>query len=174
MKSGRPEASEFADYAAGDIAFVQGDDAVAALEQQGRDVVALFASFDDDTIAGRRYAPGKWTLKEILGHLFDDERIFVYRALCVARREPLALPGFDEKLYVASTDFESRPLAKLVDEYRSARAASITFFDSLTPDEWLRTGTVNAYTASVRGLAFHIAGHELHHLRIVRERYLPA
>jgi hypothetical protein len=166
MRSGRPEEGEFASYAAEDIAYVAGDDAVAALHSIAAETTALFATADAPA-----YAPGKWTLKEILGHLIDDERIFAYRALCVARLDPAPLPGFDENAYVAATNFASRSIEDLLGEYRAVRAATIALFVSLTPDEWLRKGTVNGYTASVRGLAFHVAGHELHHLRVIRERY---
>jgi DinB family protein len=173
MKSGRPIAGEFAEYAAGDIGVVAGDDAVAALRSQQREILALLAGLEDKSIAGRTYAPGKWTFKQVIGHLIDDERIFAYRALCVARREPRPLPGFDEKEYMKATDFEHRTLAGLGAEYRAVRESSIAFFESLSADEWVRKGTVNEYAASVRGLAFHICGHELHHLRILREKYLP-
>ena len=169
MRSGRPGAGEYAGYAADDIAYVAGDDAVAALQAVAAETTALFATADAPA-----YAPWKWTLKEILGHLIDDDRIFAYRALCVARLDPAALPGFDENAYVAATSFDSRSMDDLLREYRAVRAATIALFESLTPEEWLRKGTVNGYAASVRGLAFHIAGHELHHLRVIRERYLAA
>jgi hypothetical protein len=167
--SGRPAEGEYAAYAAEDIAYVAGDDAVAALLAQGEEVGALL-----DTLPGARmtYAPGKWTLKEVIGHLIDDERIFLYRALCVARNDDKPLAGFDENAYVAATSFEARSLTSLAAEYRAVRAASISFFQSLTPAEWTRRGIVNGYEASVRGLAFHVAGHELHHLRVIREKYL--
>ncbi|MBV9496156.1 MAG: DinB family protein [Acidobacteria bacterium] len=170
MKSGRPERGEYADYAQSDIDYVLGDDAVAVLRAQGEHVVALLSSLGN--VDGLTYAPGKWTLKEVVGHLIDDERIFAYRALCVARREPRPLPGFEENDYVAATHFEQRTMDSLLDEYRSVRAASLAFFTALTEEEWLRRGMVNGYEASVRGLAFHVAGHELHHLRTVNERYL--
>ena len=169
MPSGRPEAGEYAPYAAEDIAFVTGDDAIAALTSVGEETVSLFSSLTTDIPA---YAPGKWTLKEVLGHLIDDERIFAYRALCLARNEPAPLPGFDENRYVAATLFEERSLATLLRDYRVVREATIAFFESLTEEEWRRTGIVNGYSASVRGLGFHLVGHELHHLRVIRERYL--
>jgi uncharacterized damage-inducible protein DinB len=172
LASGRPHPGEFADYAASDIGYVAGDDAVAALLAQSREVLALMRDLSEERTANLTYAPAKWTLKEVLGHLIDDERIFLYRALCVARLDVRPLPGFDENAYVAATDFESRTLDSLIAEYEATRAASIAFFNSLTPDEWRRRGTVNEYQASVRGLAFHVAGHELHHLRVIRERYL--
>jgi len=167
-KSGRPAAGEFADYAQADIDYVDGDDAVAALARQQRETTLLFANAGDVPA----YAPGKWTLKEVLGHLVDDERIFLYRALCVARGDTSPLPGFDENEYVTGAGFEARSVQSLLDEYRVVRESAIAFFDSLTDEQWMRRGIVNGYEASVRGLAFHIAGHELHHLRTVRERYL--
>ncbi len=167
--TGRPEIGEYAPYAADDIAFVPGDDAIEALRACARETVGLFGALPEERIV---YAPGKWTLKEVLGHLIDDERIFAYRALCVARSDKRPLAGFDEKEYVAATTFESRTFAQLLREYKVVRESTVAFFESLTPEEWLRRGVVNGYEASVRGLAFHVAGHELHHLRVVRERYL--
>jgi uncharacterized damage-inducible protein DinB len=171
MISGRPADGEFASYAKSDIDYVIGDDAVGVLAAQGEQVVALLALLDEEMIRAHRYAPGKWTVKEVIGHLIDDERIFAYRALCVARGDARPLPGFDENEYVAATDFESRSLANLITEYRVVRSATLTLFEPLTAEEWLRRGNVNGYEASVRGLAFHMAGHELHHLRTLRERY---
>ena len=167
-KSGRPADGEFADYAKADIDFVAGDDAVAALARQENETAQLFER------AGElpAYAEGKWTLKEVLGHLIDDERVFAYRALCVARGDARPLAGFDENEYVAAASFDARSLQSLLDEYRIVRRATIALFDSLTGEQWLRRGNVNGHEASVRGLAFHIAGHELHHLRTVRERYI--
>ena len=169
MRSGRPEEGEFASYAAEDIAYVAGDDAIEALQAVAAETAELFATVPENVPA---YAPGKWTLKEVLGHLIDDERIFAYRALCVARSETAPLPGFDENQYVAATRFEERSLTMLVREYHAVRQATIALFESLTQEEWRRTGIVNGYAASVRGLAFHMVGHELHHLRVIRERYL--
>jgi uncharacterized damage-inducible protein DinB len=172
MKSGRPEHGEFAAYALADIDHVTGSDAIAALRDQEQLVLELFSGFTDESAAGFTYAPGKWTLKEVLGHLIDDERIFAYRALCVARGDERPLPGFDENEYVAGANFEQRMLADLLAEYRSVRQASIALFASLSDEASLRRGTVNGYSASARGLAFHVAGHELHHLRTLYERYL--
>jgi len=172
IRSGRPEKGEYAPYAADDLAFVAGDDAIEALMAAAEETTALFASVDDERAAGLTYSPGKWTLKEVLGHLIDDERIFAYRALCVARDDGRELPGFDENEYVAAADFEGRSMTRLLEEHGAVRAATIALFASLTQEEWRRRGTVNGYAASVRGLAFHIAAHELHHLRTVRDRYL--
>ncbi|MGH7579949.1 MAG: DinB family protein, partial [Gemmatimonadales bacterium] len=155
-RTGRPAAGEFAAYATADIAAVPGDDAVEALQALGTETPGLLSHIGETAAAGLTYAPGKWTLKEVLGHLADDERIFAYRALCIARNDPRELPGFDENLYLTGFGFEDRTLASLLDEYRAVRGATVALL----------------YPASVRGLAFHIAGHELHHLRVLRREYL--
>jgi hypothetical protein len=170
--SGRAEEGEYAPYANADLNAVPGDDAVDALRRTGEETLALFTSLEESFVAGRTYAAGKWTLKQIVGHLADDERVFAYRALCIVRGDVRPLPGFDENEYMAAVDFESRSLCEILDEFRIVRAATISLLEPLSAEEWQRRGTVNGYEASVRGLAFHIAGHELHHMRIVREHYL--
>jgi len=171
VRSGRPQPGEYAAYAQSDFDHIAGDDAIEALESSCGATMAVFGSISE-TDADRTYAPGKWTLRQVLGHLIDDERIFAYRALCVARSEPRELPGFDEKHYVAMAAFENRTLDSVLEEYAAVRAATIASFAPLMNEQWMRRGVVNGYEASVRGLAFHIAAHEQHHLRIVRERYL--
>ncbi|MEP6618573.1 MAG: DinB family protein [bacterium] len=171
--SGRPLPGEYAPYAQSDIDSVVGTDASAVLTAMAVDTRGLLASLSEDQVGGLRYAPEKWTLKEVLGHIIDDERIFAHRAFCLARGESLPLPGFDEKVYAANSEAEVRPWADLLEEYQVVRAASVALFRSLLPAAWGRAGEVNGYRATPRGLAFHIAGHELHHLRMVRARYLP-
>jgi len=172
--SGRALPGEYASYAEDDIAAVDGDDVVQVLALQCKRVIALLGNLTDDDVRGRRYAPGKWTLKEVLGHLADDERIFTYRLLCVLRSDDRRLDGFDEKAYVAAARFEEQTLASLLDEYRTVRAATVALLRSLMPEQWMRRGVVNGYEATVRGLAFHIAGHELRHVRTLESRYLAA
>ena len=172
LVSGRPGPDELAAYAQADLGMVEGDDAVTALLQQRRETVALFRPFRERR-SDLSYAAGKWTVKQILGHLADDERIFAYRALCIARGDSRPLPGFDENIYARSAGFENRSLGDLLGDYQAVREASVTLFSGLDREAWLRKGIVNDYPASPRGLAFHIAAHELHHHRIVRERYLP-
>lgn len=171
--SGRPLPGEYAAYAADDIARVEGDDLCAALERQREWTSALVERFGD-RFGDVAYAPGKWSVKQVLGHLADDERIFAYRALCVARGDTRPLPGFDENDYMRASPFHERTLAELLEDYDAVRAASVTLFRGLAPEAWLRRGVVNGYEVTPRGLAFHIAGHELHHHRILIERYLPA
>jgi len=170
--SGRPQPGEYGAYAETDVSLVQGDDAVAALAAQIGETLAVIAPVDDRRATKFRYAPRKWTIKQIVGHLSDDERIFAYRMLCVARGDKRQLRGFDEKAYMRKAGFNERPLADLIEELRAVRESTLTFLRGLPKDAWLRSGTVNGYPATVRGLAFHVAGHELHHRRILREKYL--
>jgi hypothetical protein len=164
---------EYADYAAADIAAVEGDDAIDALVHLAEETPVVFRALAAPMERGLTYGPGKWTLKEILGHIIDDERIFAYRVLCVARGEEGELPGFDENRYAAHAEFEHRRLDDLLGEYAVTRAATLTLLQGLPHAAWARRGRVNGYGCSARGLAFHIAGHELHHHRTIRERYLP-
>ena len=143
-----------------------------ALAALAAETLGLLGRIDEDGAAGLTYAPGEWTLKEVVGHLADDERIFTYRALSIARGDSFELPGFDQNLYVAGAGFEQRSLAGLLGEYRAVRQATLELFSGFPAEAWGRRGAVNGYTASVRGLAFHIAGHELHHLDVLREKYL--
>jgi uncharacterized damage-inducible protein DinB len=119
-----------------------------------------------------RYAEGKWTIKEILGHIVDDERIYVYRALRFARNDSTELPGFEQNHYAQYSDANERETKDLLDEFTLVRQSTIAFFRSLGEAALLRTGVANGQSVSVRALAYHIAGHELRHMNIIRERYL--
>jgi hypothetical protein len=171
--TGRPLPGEYADYAAADVAAVPGDDAIDALAMLAEQTPALFGSLANAAEQGLTYADGKWTLKGIVGHLIDDERIFAYRVLCVARGEERELAGFDENQYAAAAASDGRSLDDLLAEYSASRGATLALLRGLPEAAWMRRGRVNGYGCSVRGLAFHIAAHELHHHRIVRDRYLP-
>jgi hypothetical protein len=171
--SGRPAPGEYAPYAEADIARVEGSDAMAVLEALARHTLGLLNSLPEDRLGGLRYAPGKWTLKDVVGHVVDDERVFAHRAFSIARGERLPLPGFDEEVYAAHGAADLRPWEELLSDYRAVRAASLALFRGLSPSGWIRVGEVNGYRATPRGLAFHIAGHEQHHVGLLRERYLP-
>ena len=119
-----------------------------------------------------RYAEGKWTIKEILGHLVDDERIYVYRALRFARNDSTELPGFDQDHYARYSEANQRDIEDLLDEFTLVRQSTIAFFNSLDDAALIRTGVADGNRASVRALAYHIAGHELRHMNIIKERYL--
>jgi len=172
--SGRPLPGEFAVYMADDIAYVAGDDARTALATQRDSVLALLSPLTDDVVDGVTYAPGKWMLKDVVAHLVDDERIFGYRILCVARRDARALEGFDERQYAEAAGATQRPWASIMSDYAAVRNATLTLLHGLPHSAWQCRGIVNGYEASVRGLAFHIAAHELHHLRAIETLYLPS
>jgi uncharacterized damage-inducible protein DinB len=130
----------------------------------------LIASIPEPCLL-HRYAEGKWTIKEILGHVVDDERIYVYRALRFARNDTTELPGFDQDHYARYSKANQRDIEDLLDEFTLVRQSTIAFFNSLDDAALMRTGVAEGNRASVRALAYHIAGHELRHMNIIRERY---
>jgi hypothetical protein len=168
----RPAPSEYAPYYAGYVGLVPDGDLLGTLRAQIHDTVALLAPLPDRN-AGHRYAPEKWSIREVVGHLADTERIMSYRALCFARGETGGLPGFDENRYVAAARFDARTLADLLEEYRAVRDATVQLFTHLNDEELARRGRANEREVSVRALAFIIAGHERHHVAVLRDRYLP-
>ena len=169
--SGRPEQGEYAAYAAGDFEYVPGEDAIAALEGTAAETVRLFTSVGEEEATGLTYASGKWTLKEVLGHLIDDERIFAYRALCIARGDFRELPGFDENDYMVNAPYEHVELEDLLSEFRLARLSNIAMLRTLDETAWTRIGMANGVPVSVRALAFIMVGHTRHHMGVLRERY---
>ena len=118
------------------------------------------------------YAQGKWTIKEVIGHLIDTERIMAYRALAIARREKGALPGYDENKYVAEANFNYRTLSDLAQEFSLVRAANISLFKTFNEENLNEIGNANNNSISVRALLFIIAGHPTHHLNVLKTRYL--
>lgn len=118
------------------------------------------------------YAPGKWTIKQMLGHIIDTERIFSYRALCFARNEQQALPGFDENQYVNESDFSGRSLNSLLNEFEFLRKSNILLFKSLSEEKLDRVGISSGEPISVRTLVYLCAGHLIHHIGVIKERYL--
>ncbi|MEP6692768.1 MAG: DinB family protein [Gemmatimonadaceae bacterium] len=169
----RPDASEYAEYFGRYVSKVPEGDVLALLTRQIDETTSMLGALNNED-AEYRYGPDKWSIKEVVGHMADTERIFVYRALCFARRETVALPGFDENAYVANTSFDDRPLADLLGELRAVRAATIAFFKGLTDAELDHRGTANDREYTVRAIAYIVAGHERHHSLILRERYLSA
>jgi hypothetical protein len=166
----RPDSSEHAPYFEKYISLVPEGDVIDLLERQVDDTIRLVGGLSD-TQALYRYAPGKWSLKEVVGHLADTERVFAYRALRIARNDQTPLPGFDENLFVANAGFDARPLADLVEDFRLVRRATVALFRSFTAEMIARRGISNDKTLSVRALAYITAGHERHHMGIIRERY---
>lgn len=119
-----------------------------------------------------RYAEGKWTVLEVIGHIVDVERILGYRALSIARGETIALPGFDEDAYVATANFNTRTITSLINEWKALRTSNIELFNTFTPTQWQRVGNANGYPISVAALLYAAVGHEVHHHKILLERYV--
>ena len=169
----RPEATEYAPFYEKYVSLVKKSDILAALEGQRLQMTSLLAARSERE-GNFRYAPDKWTVKEVLGHINDTERIFAYRALRIARADETPLSGFEQDDYVRTGGFGARTLADLAEEFGHVRNASIALFRSLPKDAWTRRGTANKNPVTVRALAFIVAGHELHHRLILDERYFAA
>lgn len=168
-----PAASEYAPYYSTYISKVPEGDIIAQLRTQIEETTALLADLTEEQ-AAYRYAPGKWSLKEVIGHLCDAERVFAYRALRFSRKDATPLPGFDQEPYIEAADFAARTLADLLAEFRAIRQASLHLFVPMSEAMMTRTGTASGFGFSVRALAYIIAGHEEHHKRLIRTHYLPA
>src|SRR5215468_7791833 len=167
----RPNSTEYAPYFEKYVSLVPEGEIVATLGKQIESTLSLIRGLSEDQ-GDLRYAPGKWSVKEVIGHLIDTERIFAYRAMRFARNDATPLPGFDENLFVSNAGFSSRSLADLADEFEYTRKSNVYLFKSLDDDASLRRGVSNNNELSVRAIAYIIAGHELHHAGILRSRYL--
>ena len=167
----QPDATEYAPYYGKYMALVSEGDVVATLQSQLEKTLSFLRGLSEEQ-AATRYAPDKWSIKEVVGHMIDSEKIFGYRALRFARNDQTALPGYEQDDYVHAGNFDARPLSDLADEFELLRRANLCLFRSLDEAAWLRRGTANDDGVSVRALAYIIAGHETHHLQIIRERYL--
>ena len=166
----RPPASEYAPYQAGYVASVPDGDIFEILSRQRVEFPEFVRSFGEGR-GGHRYAPGKWSIKEMLGHVNDTERVFAYRALRFARGDETSLPSFEQDDYVRTGNFDARSLASLADEFSHLRAGTLDLYYHLDVDALARRGTASGFVVSVRAMAFVIAGHVAHHERILRERY---
>jgi hypothetical protein len=169
----RPAPGDYAPYAEQYVSLVTGADILDTLKTQLKQTAALF-SYRSERDGNFRYAPDKWTVKEVVGHVADSERIFAYRALRIARGDATPLAGFEQDDHVRGARFSRRKLADLVEEYADVRQASLALFCSLDEEAWLCRGVANNSPVTVRALAYIIAGHELHHRKILEERYFPA
>ena len=167
----RPRASEYAPYYERYISLVPEGDIVGTLDRQLEETLALIKGIPE-TRGDFRYAEGKWSIKELIGHVIDSERVFAYRALRFGRGDVTPLSGFEQDDFVRGADFNKRSLSDLAGEYEHVRRATISLFASLDESAWDRRGTANNNEVSVRGLAFITAGHERHHVEILKARYL--
>ncbi len=167
----RPEAGEFAPHYATYINAVSGSDAMPVLKAQ-RESTGRFLAAVPESRAGYRYAEGKWSFREVVGHLSDAERIFAYRLLRFARADLTPLSGFDENTYVPAGEFERRSLADVAAEFAAVRDATLALLRGLPAEAMVRRGPANGKEITVRALAWTIAGHEAHHIRVLGERYV--
>lgn len=165
----RPSNGDYAPFYAGYIKNVP-DDVIKALEDQLYLTNTFFKAIPADKI-DYRYAEGKWSIKEIVGHLIDNERIMSYRALSISRNETQSLPGFDENDYIRESNYSKRNYYDIVDELRKVRESNLPMFKSFSEEILDRRGVANNSEVTVRALLFIIAGHEIHHINIVKERY---
>jgi hypothetical protein len=165
----RPDATEYAAAAAGYVALVPDGDIIAVLERQLDEMLALLRGVPE-AVGNTRHPPYTWSVKEVVGHVTDAERVFGYRGLCVARGDQTPLPGFDENAYMGPAAFDACRLSDLVAQFESLRRSHLLFFRSLPADAWTRRGIANNSPVTTRALAYIMAGHAEHHGRILRKR----
>ena len=167
----KPQSNEYNPHYKGYIGLVPDGDLPYILKKQSEETVELFKSFSKDK-SEYRYAEGKWSMKEVLGHVVDTERIMSYRLLAIARGEKSSLPSFDENAYNESANFNRLNLDQLITDYLNVRQATISLLSILSKESFENVGNVFDFPTTGRAIAYIIAGHELHHLKIINERYL--
>lgn len=167
---GRPAPSEAAEYYFTYINQVEGDDVLSTLRSQLTESGALLESINEER-SQYRPAADKWSIRQVLSHINDAERLFAFRAFWFARGLGAELPSFDQEIAARHADAESRAWSHHLEEFRAVRAGTLALFEQLPPDAWSRSGTASGMQFSVRALAFITAGHFAHHMRILRERY---
>ena len=168
---GRPQSNEAAQSYFTYINQAPGDDPLRVIESQLDEALALFKTISEEK-SRHRYAPGKWSIRESVNHITDNERAFMFRALWFARGFTPPLPGFDEGIAASGAAADKVSLAAHIDEFHQVRESTISFFRNLPSEAWMRSGIANGNPFTVRALAFIIPGHAAHHLTILRERYL--
>lgn len=167
----RPEKNEYAEYYETYVSLVEETDIVSALQNQLAELENLFAEMSEEK-AAYAYAEGKWSIKELIGHLIDGERIFSHRAFRFSRADQTALAGFEQNDYITHGNFNNQSLADLIEEFSLLRKANNILFKNLSAEAWTRTGTASDAQVSVRALAYIMVGHVRHHANILKERYL--
>jgi len=167
----RPAPSEHIEYYARYIDLVPDGDLLGQLERQCKQTVTLLSGISPKQ-SQFRYAPGKWSVREVIGHVSDAERVFAYRALTFARADATALPAFDENAWASASNAGERSLGDVVKEFEAVRGATLAMFRGFNEEQFARSGMANNNRISVRALAYVIAGHERHHVKILQEKYL--
>jgi len=167
-----PPAGTYSEYQKRYVDLLEGKNALTVLESQVLDFKVLLSevAFEKEDYA---YADGKWTIKQVVGHMIDAERILAYRALCIARGEKANIPGFEEDDYVANASFNNLTLTELAREFGVVREATLLLYKHMSEAEVDRMGSANGNPITPRALAFFIAGHHIHHEKVLRERYVP-
>lgn len=168
-----PATYEYADYYASYVKLVPQGDIIQILNEQMKETVTMLSKISEPQ-SEYRYAPGKWSVKEVMGHITDTERIMSYRLLSIARGETASLPGFDENLYVEEANFDNQSLKDLLDHFACVRQSTIHLVKSLSDAVLSRKGMANNNEVTVRALLTIIAGHEIHHRKIIQERYIQS
>lgn len=166
----RPDLSRIPEFFHGYIRQAEGDDLAEIFKKQFAEVIPFLENFAPEK-TGYRYAEGKWSVKEVLQHIIDAERIFAYRALCIARKDRTALPGFDENAYAENSVAGKRDWKDLVEEFRAVRRTTELLYGSFDDEQLETSGTASGKSIYVLGIGFIIAGHVSHHIRILKERY---
>jgi uncharacterized damage-inducible protein DinB len=166
----RPSEKDFAPYYKGYVEQIKGDDILDVLEDQLNVTIKFFNSIPEEK-GNYAYAEGKWSVKEVLGHVVDTERVFAYRALCIARGEKQQLPGFEQDDFVREAGFNKRTLKDLSDEFTFLRKSNLVLFKSFSENELNRRGIASKNEVTVRAILFIIAGHGTHHIKVLREKY---
>lgn len=166
----RPQLPEYAEPYHGYVTVVPDGDVRITLEREGERALSFYRRVPSE-LAGSSYAPGKWTVREVLAHVNDSERVFAYRALRFGRGDATPLATFDQEAWTPSSHANARPWEDLLDEFRVVRASTLHLVRSFAAEDWGRTGVASGWPVSVRALAWIVAGHELHHRRILIERY---
>ncbi len=165
-----PEEKEYGSFYETYISYVRGKDPVELMLSQVNTLREYFVGITEEK-AQLSYDDGKWTFKEVIGHINDTEKIMLYRALCIARNEKIKLPGYEQEEYVKAADFNRLPLTVLLDDFEQSRKLIVSFFKNLPEEALTRMGNANGYDLSVRALLNIIPGHFEHHMRILHERY---
>ncbi len=166
----RPETNEYAPFYAGYIKGIIGNDPFRNLENQYQEIQSLLQSLPEEE-ANFAYSEGKWTVKEVLGHIIDTERVMDYRALCISRKDKQSLPSFEQDDYVREADFKERTITSLLEDYRTVRKSTVSLFKNFSEDMLNQRGVANNNEVTVLALLYIIAGHEMHHLKILKEKY---
>jgi len=167
----KPDESEYHPYYTRYTKLVPDGHILDILEYQLVTVLEIFNTIEDKK-ALYRYAENKWSIKELLGHLIDTERVFLYRALCISRQDKKELPGYDQNSYVENAHFDEQSLNDLLEQFEITRTGFIKFYKSLSTEKWRTVGTADGKKLSVRSIAYIMAGHVIHHLRVLKRQYL--